>query len=44
MIARQINRTHRALLRYGLTFLGVIHDYMEDEESANAAALLEWKP
>lgn len=36
--------TLTSLLRYGLTFLGVIHDYMDDEESANAAALLEWKP
>lgn len=38
------DRTLSPLLRYGLTYLGVIHDYMEDEESNNAAALLEWKP
>ena len=36
------DRTLTPLLRYGLTFLGVIHEYMEDEESANGAALLEW--
>jgi GNAT superfamily N-acetyltransferase len=35
------DRTLTPLLRYGLTFLGVIEDYMEDEESGNAAALLE---
>ncbi len=38
------DRTMTPLLRYGLTFLGVIHGYMPDEESANSAALLEWKP
>ncbi|MEA2552111.1 MAG: hypothetical protein QOJ65_287 [Fimbriimonadaceae bacterium] len=37
------DRTLTPLLRYGLRFLSVIHDYMEDKESANAAALLEWK-
>ena len=35
------DRTLTPLLRYGLTFLGVIHQYMEDYESNNAAALLE---
>lgn len=38
------DRTLTPLLRYGLKFLGVIHDYMEDEESADSAALLEWNP
>ena len=38
------DRTLTPLLRYGLRFLGVIHDYMKDEESANAAALLDWQP
>lgn len=38
------DRTLTPLLRYGLTFLGVLHGYMDDEESANSAALLEWKP
>jgi hypothetical protein len=38
------DRTMTPLLRYGLKFLGVIRDYMPDEESANAGALLEWTP
>jgi len=38
------DRTLTPLLRYGLKFLGVIEDYMEDVESGNAAALLEWTP
>ncbi|MBC8064857.1 MAG: GNAT family N-acetyltransferase [Chlorobia bacterium] len=38
------DRTLTPLLRYELTFLGVIHDYMDDDESGNAAAQLEWKP
>ncbi len=41
---RAADRTLTPLLRYGLRFLDVIHDYMDDEESANSAALLEWKP
>lgn len=32
------------LLKMGLTYLETIADYMEDEESGNAAAMLEWKP
>lgn len=40
----RIDRTLTPLLRYGLTFLGVVENYMEDAESGNAAALLEWKP
>lgn len=38
------DRTLTPLLRYGLTFRTVIRDYMEDYESDNAAALLEWLP
>jgi GNAT superfamily N-acetyltransferase len=38
---RVSDRTLTPLLRYGLAFLGVIHQYMEDFESDNAAALLE---
>jgi len=38
------DRTLTPLLRYGLTYLGVIDDYMEDFESHNTAALLEWRP
>lgn len=41
---RTTDRTLTPLLRYGLKFVAVIENYMEDEESANAAALLEWKP
>ena len=36
-----VDRTLTPLLRYGLNYLGVIENYMEDVESANAAALLE---
>ncbi len=37
-----IDRTLTPLVRLGLTSLGVIFDYMMDEESMNCAALLEW--
>lgn len=35
------DRTLTPLLRYGLTFVTVVRDYMRDDESANAGALLE---
>lgn len=38
------DRTLSPLLRFGLTFLGVLTNYMEDAESADCAALLEWNP
>jgi GNAT superfamily N-acetyltransferase len=38
------DRTLTPLLKYGMMCVGVAHDYMDDEESANAAAILEWKP
>jgi len=38
------DRTLTPLLRYRLTYLTVIRDYMEDYESQNSAALLEWLP
>ncbi|MDR3690174.1 MAG: GNAT family N-acetyltransferase [Fimbriimonas sp.] len=38
------DRTLSPLLRYGLCFLGIVEDYMQDEESGHAAALLEWLP
>jgi GNAT superfamily N-acetyltransferase len=38
------DRTLTPLLRYGLTYVGVIDNYMVDEESGDAAALLEWIP
>lgn len=39
-----IDRTLTPLLRYGLRRLDVLQNYMEDEESAHAAVLLEWIP
>ncbi len=41
---RATDRTLTPLLRYGLTYLDVIQNYMPDWESADSAALLEWKP
>jgi hypothetical protein len=38
------DRTLTPLIRYGLSFVCVIHNYMEDIESGNAAALLTWTP
>ena len=38
------DRTLTPLLRYGLRFIGVVKNYMEDLESGNAGALLEWMP
>ena len=38
------DRTLTPLLKYGMTCIGVAHEYMDDEESANAAAMLEWIP
>lgn len=40
----RIDRTLTPLLRFGLTLVGGMREYMEDEESRNCAALLEWKP
>lgn len=39
-----VDRTLTPLLRFGLNFLMVVENYMYDEESANAGALLEWNP
>jgi GNAT superfamily N-acetyltransferase len=36
-----VDRTLTPLLRYGLTFLGIIRNYMPDFESQDGAALLE---
>lgn len=41
---RQNDRVLSTLLRYNLNFLGILNNYMEDEESGDAAALLEWTP
>jgi GNAT superfamily N-acetyltransferase len=38
------DRTLTPLLRMGLSLTGVVEGYMEDEESDDSAALLEWKP
>lgn len=38
------DRTMTPLLKCGLSYKGVIKEYMEDIESGNAAAILEWQP
>ena len=38
------DRTLTPLLRIGLKIVAVLDDYMEDEESGNAAVLLSWLP
>jgi GNAT superfamily N-acetyltransferase len=40
----RFDRTLSPLLRYGLSFIEVLHDYMDDPESDDSAALLEWLP
>ena len=41
---RRTDRTLSPLLTYGLRYSGVIRNYMDDPESGNAAAMLEWIP
>jgi len=41
---QRTDRTLTPLLRYGLTLVSSIENYMDDEESRNCAALLEWQP
>jgi len=41
---QRIDRTLSPLLRYGLSLVDVLTNYMNDPESGNAAALLEWRP
>jgi GNAT superfamily N-acetyltransferase len=41
---RQSDRTLTPLLKMGLQFKGIIQNYMEDEESGNTGAILEWTP
>lgn len=43
-LGRRTDRTLTPLLRYGLRLAGTIEGYMDDEESGNAAAILEWTP
>lgn len=38
------DRTMTPLIRYGLALVTVIENHMEDAESGNAAAALEWRP
>lgn len=38
------DRTLTPLLRYGLQLTGVVENHMHDEESGDAAAILEWVP
>lgn len=41
---RTKDRTLTPLLRYGLSFVRVVEGHMDDEESGDAAAVLEWTP
>lgn len=38
------DRTLTPMIRMGLTLVGVIENYMDDPESGDSAALLEWQP
>lgn len=40
----RVDRTLSPLLRYDLNLTDVLTNYMDDAESGNAAALLEWRP
>lgn len=42
--AQIADRTLTPLLKMGLTFVEVLEGYMEDPESSDSAALLEWRP
>lgn len=39
----KVDRTLTPLLKMGLAFEGVIEEYMDDEESGNAGAILSWQ-
>lgn len=39
-----VDRTLTPLLKYGLALVGVVENHMHDEESGDAAAILEWVP
>ncbi len=43
-LGTRTDRTLTPLLRYGLTVVDVLENYMQDVESGNGAALLEWYP
>lgn len=38
------DRTLTPLLRLGMSYRGVVEDYMDDVESGDAGAVLEWRP
>lgn len=38
------DRTLTPFLRYGMRVVGVVYGHMEDEESGDAACILEWTP
>lgn len=40
----RVDRTLTPLLRYGLSCVASMENFMEDPESRDSAALLEWKP
>jgi GNAT superfamily N-acetyltransferase len=40
----EVDATLTPLLRLGLRYVGVAYGHMEDEESGDAAAILEWTP
>lgn len=42
-LGTEADRTLTPMLRVGLRLTGVIRNYMEDQESHNAAAVLEWQ-
>jgi GNAT superfamily N-acetyltransferase len=39
-----VDQTMTPLVRYGLSYISVIHHYMEDQESGDSAALHSWAP
>ena len=39
-----VDRTLTPLLRLGLTYVGLIPGYLDDPESADTGAILEWNP
>lgn len=41
---KRIDPTLTPLLKQGLSYRGLIEGYMEDEESLNCGAILEWRP
>lgn len=44
LVGNRKDPTLSPLLKLGMNLVGVLHDYMEDEESGHAAAKLQWLP